>query len=471
MSLLAAYLAPHPPIIIPEVGKGEERKIADTYNAYHDIGKTIAKLEPDTIVIISPHGPVFTDAITIRTIDPLIGNLGNFGAPQVTLNQPNDLEVIELILKKAYQKNVPAVKFDQSLANRFDLAEDVDHGVIVPLYFVNQHYTDYRLVVVTYGLLAEDSLYEFGTAIKEAIDELHRNTVVIASGDLSHHLLQTDHYTYAPEGEIFDKEFLDHLRRQEYIALMTMSRKIVSRAGECGKKSVEILLGSLDTLEHATHIKSYEGPFGVGYGIVEFIPTGNTTEVLIQQLKDKLQMLQVERVKKEDVFIKLARMAIEHYVKTGQRLSVPDFAMVDALLGKSQGVFVSIKDRGGLRGCMGITAGLENNLANEVISNAIKACSQDPRFPAVEIEELEHLIISVDVLSPSEKIVDPTQLDPKKYGVIVTHSYKRGLLLPNLEGIDTPEEQIKIALNKAGISPKETYELERFTVDRHEVSF
>lgn len=469
MKLLAGYLMPHPPIVIPEVGLGEENKAAATCQAMHEVGKAIAKLEPETIVLISPHGPLFTDAIAIRTANPLIGNMSNFGAVGITLNKENDLEFVELILKKSYDLNIPSVMFDKVLAKRFDMNEQVDHGAIVPLYFVNAHYTNYKLVCINYGLLSEESLYQFGKIIQGVAEELGRKTVVIASGDLSHHLMDTANYKYQEEGPAFDKILIDHLANQAYVDIMTLPHKWVAAAGECGKKSLEILLGSLDQTQHQTEIKSYEGPFGVGYGVVLFSNLLPADESLLPQLRQALKEAHTLRRSKEDNYIRLARMAVEHYTITKQRLPIPEFAQTEELLGKSRGVFVSIKDAGGLRGCMGITAGIEINLASDIISNAIKACSEDPRFPAIEVDELEALHISVDILSPAESVKQLEELNPKKYGVIVSHGYKRGLLLPNLAGVDTVEEQLRIALNKAGLRADEPYEIERFTVERHEV--
>lgn len=469
MKLQAGYLVPHPPIIIPEIGYGEEKKAAATCQAMHEVAKEIAKLAPETIVLISPHGPLFTDAIAIRTSDPLNGHMGHFGASQLEINQPNDPDFVSALLNRAFDINVPAVMFDKVLAKRFDMDEQVDHGAIVPLSFINQYYTQYKLVCINYGLLSEESLYRFGTAIRETAEKLERKIVLIASGDLSHHLLTNANYKHHPEGPAFDKAVIDHLTKQNYVELMTMSRKWVAAAGECGKKSLEILLGSLDAVKHQTVVKSYEGPFGVGYAVVKFEPIEIGTESLLPLLQETLKRNQELRRSQEDTYIRLARHAVEHFVTTGSRLKIPEYAHTDALLDRSRGVFVSIKDAGGLRGCMGITAGLEINLASEIISNAIKACSEDPRFPAIEPEELDGLIISVDVLSPAEKVNHQDQLDPKTYGIIVSHDYKRGLLLPNLEGVDTVEEQLRIALNKAGLRADEPYEIERFTVERHEV--
>lgn len=469
MKLLAGYLVPHPPIIIPEVGYGEEKKAAATCQAMHEVAREVARLEPETIVLISPHGPLFTDAIAIRSANPLTGNMAHFGARDIQIDQINDMAFIELLLKKSYDSNVPSVIYDKVLAKRFDLDEKVDHGAIVPLYFINQYYQRYKLVVMTYGLLSEEALYQFGMDIRAVAEELGQNTVIIASGDLSHHLCSTENYSYKEEGPAFDKFVIDHLANQAYIDILTLPQKWVAAAGECGKKSLEILFGALDGVKHQTQVRSYEGPFGVGYGVVSFTQFELGAPSLLPDLKKALKKAHDEQKQKEDVYIQLARAAVEHFTKTGQRLSIPDFAQTPELLGRSRGVFVSIKDRGGLRGCMGITAGLEINLASEIISNAIKACSEDPRFPAIEENELEDLRISVDILSRAEKITDINQLDPKVYGIIVSHDYKRGLLLPNLEGVDSVSEQIRIALNKAGIRADEPYQVERFTVERHEV--
>ena len=131
------------------------------------------------------------------------------------------------------------------------------------------------------------------------------------------------------------------------------------------------------------------------------------------------------------------------------------------------GVFVSIKKFGELRGCIGTFAPTKANVAEETIANAISSATQDPRFPPVNAAELPHLSYSVDVLSKPEPVEDPSQLDPKRYGVIVESGGRRGLLLPDLEGVNTVEEQIDICRHKAGILSTEPIKLYRFEVKRH----
>ena len=131
------------------------------------------------------------------------------------------------------------------------------------------------------------------------------------------------------------------------------------------------------------------------------------------------------------------------------------------------GVFVSIKEDGRLRGCIGTIRAARASVAEEIVENAVSACSRDPRFSPVGEDELEYLSVSVDVLGDTEKIASMEQLDVRRYGVVVTKGRKRGLLLPNLEGVDTVEEQVAIAKEKAGIGAGEEAELERYEVVRH----
>lgn len=165
-------------------------------------------------------------------------------------------------------------------------------------------------------------------------------------------------------------------------------------------------------------------------------------------------------------FAELAKKAISEYVSTGLVIPVPVALTPD--MRKRAGVFVSLKKKGLLRGCIGTFMPACDNLAEEIIRNAISAATGDPRFSPVTPEELSGLSYSVDVLSPPEKVDDLNALDAKRYGVIVAKGGRRGLLLPDLEGVDTVEEQISIAKMKAGISINEKVELYRFEVKRYQ---
>ena len=169
---------------------------------------------------------------------------------------------------------------------------------------------------------------------------------------------------------------------------------------------------------------------------------------------------------KESAYVKLARETIENYIKQRKIISPPP-NLPEEMINQRAGVFVSLKKFGDLRGCIGTFMPTQENIAQEIIKNAISAAVDDPRFSPVNVSELEDLSISVDVLSAPEEVKDISQLDPKKYGVIVSSGYKKGLLLPDLEGVDTVEYQIDIAKRKAGIYPDEKVKLYRFEVKRY----
>jgi AmmeMemoRadiSam system protein A len=172
------------------------------------------------------------------------------------------------------------------------------------------------------------------------------------------------------------------------------------------------------------------------------------------------------KAKKESVYVRLARETIENYIKQ-VKIITPPLDLPEEMINQRAGVFVSLKKNGNLRGCIGTFMPTQENIAREIIKNAISAAVDDPRFPPVTASELGDLAISVDVLSPPEEIFDVSELDPEKYGVIVSSGYKKGLLLPDLEGVDTIEEQVDIAKRKAGIYPGEKVKLYRFEVKRY----
>lgn len=167
--------------------------------------------------------------------------------------------------------------------------------------------------------------------------------------------------------------------------------------------------------------------------------------------------------------IRLARETVESYIRQKKTPRLEELIASGDLtpeMKERAGVFVSIKKFGELRGCIGTFEPTKDNVAEEIISNAISSATRDPRFPPVNTAELPYLSYSVDILTKPEPIEDQSQLDPKRYGAIVESGGRRGLLLPNLEGVDTVEDQIDICRRKAGISPYDPIKLYRFAVRR-----
>ena len=167
-----------------------------------------------------------------------------------------------------------------------------------------------------------------------------------------------------------------------------------------------------------------------------------------------------------DIYVELARQSLTSYIKDGKKLKQPE-GLPEELTGRRAGSFVSLHKNGELRGCIGTIGPTTSCIAQEIIDNAVSASTRDPRFPAVKESEIPELEINVDVLGEPEDIASEDELDVKRYGVIVSCGYKRGLLLPDLEGVDTPEQQVAIAMQKGGIREGEPYTLERFEVVRH----
>jgi len=465
MSIEGYYLLPHPPIIIPEIGKGEEQRIVQTTSAFHTVGKDIAQKEPDTVILVTPHGPMFRDAIALCYEDEMAGDMGNFNTPSVSMAFLVNKKLTRRIYELAEEEGLSSVLLTNSLLKNYRTILRLDHGTMVPLYFIHQHYRNFRLVHITYAPFGDIDLYRFGMLIKKAVEELREKAVFIASGDLSHRLKEDGPYGYHPAGPRFDEEFLQHLKNGNVPGVFSLDKEMIGNAGECGRRSVAILLGTLDGKKFEGELLSYEGPFGVGYGIMEFHVVSDD-----QSMLEKLEVLRSEAYKKKqdqkDPFVRLARESLTTYLNTGRRIEkLPDY-VTDEMKGNRRGVFVSLKKFGELRGCIGTIFPTTENVAEEIIRNAIEAGLHDPRFEPVERDELLDIDFSVDVLSEPEPATKE-ELNPKEYGVIVRSGGRTGLLLPDLEGVDTVEEQLSIALRKAGIRPGEAYTVERFRVIRH----
>lgn len=462
--ITAFYALPHPPIIIPEVGGGDEKEIRKTSDAFNKVSEELADKKPDVIILVTPHGPLFRDAVALSHEHSIKGNMGRFGVPDVTFQTDIEIPLTDKIMALAEEKNIMCVSMDKSTAAEYRIRYELDHGAMVPLYFVNKTYTDYKLVHITYGMLPKMQLYRFGMCIRKAVEQTACDAAFIASGDLSHRLKEDGPYDYSPYGEKFDSEIISLLEKGDTESIFNMDPVMVENAGECALRSYYIMLGALNGCKYSGKLLSYQGNFGVGYLVMKFdtVENGsNTYERLVRQEEAKFE----QRLKGEDAYVKLARESLAYYLAHGSEMKIPGY-VTDEMKEMQRGVFVSIKKAGELRGCIGTIEPAAGCIAEEIIRNAIEAGIHDPRFPSIEEDELADLDFSVDVLTEPEE-ASKEQLDPKKYGVIVRSGYRTGLLLPDLEGVDTVEDQLNIALRKAGISPDKNYTIQRFEVIRH----
>lgn len=461
MAILGAFIVPHPPIIIPEIGRGEEKKVQKTIDSYHKAARQIAELNPDTIIITTPHLILYSDYFHISPGSGAKGDFGRFGARDVSFSVEYDERFVKELEALSERKQIQA----GTLGER---DRSLDHGTMVPLYFINQYLKEYKIVRIGLSGLSVTEHYKLGRCIKETADKLNERAVFVASGDLSHKLKEDGPYGFSKEGVEFDKQITEAMKEGDFLKFLTFSPDFCEAAAECGLRSFIIMAGALSGLSVKPEFLSYEGTFGVGYGVCSYKITGEDDsrhfDIIFREEQSKMVR---ERIKNEDAYVRLARLSLETYVKSGKYAKLPD-NLPEEMIKNRAGVFVSLKKYGQLRGCIGTISPVTGSVADEIVRNAVSAGLEDPRFPPVSEEELDDLVYSVDVLSEAEPIDSMDDLDVKRYGVIVSSGRKRGLLLPNLEGIDTVQKQVAIARRKAGILDNEEIKLERFEVIRHD---
>ncbi len=424
-------VTPHPPIIVPEVGKGNEAAAANTVTAMKRLSARLSPLIPDIALILSPHAP-YSEGLCVVLADKYEGSFARFGAPERKWSFRGAVAEGETLTRKI-SRNLPVTILRPQKGV-------LDHASLVPLSFLADSWNDRtRLVLANPIGMSPSDAYTLGKILADFDDD--STWGFIGSADLSHRLVPGAPAGYAPQGRSFDEAVVRAIREGGGAELLSLPDSLVEAAGECGFRSVATFLGLTDN-EHRT-VFSYEGPFGVGYCVA------------CAALDPALYLPA------------LARRTVEEMLETGRMLSVPPVDD-DPVLSGASACFVSLKTKdGNLRGCIGTILPQHAALAEEIISNAVSAAFRDPRFPPVDRTEMPNLHFSVDVLSHPESINGIEELDPRIYGVILEQGARRGVLLPDLEGVDTVEEQLRIAAMKAGIRDPLSASLYRFTVERY----
>ncbi|HEX3081950.1 MAG TPA: AmmeMemoRadiSam system protein A [Candidatus Saccharimonadia bacterium] len=377
--LVYGVVSPHPPIILPEVGGDELKRVRSTIRALEAADAKLAEAKPQELIIISPHE---------------------------------------------------------------------DHGFEVPEYYLSKHLPG--SIHIQEILVTGESYryyYNYGREVGQQLRYDMRRYAIVASGDLSHVLRPEGPYGFNPAGPQLDELIVEAMRTGDAEALLSINAEVLQEGAECGLRSVLFLLGAFAGMRAETKVESYEGPFGVGYMVATVAPHN----------AGKLTIAEV------------ARDAVQYGLETGELLSLP--GKLPPSWRERAGAFVSLHEPNGtLRGCIGTIAPTKETLAEEVVSNAVAAATQDPRFEPVTPGELDGLAVSVDVLSKPVLVRGKAKLDPKKYGVIVsTKDGREGVLLPDLPGVDTHAKQLEICREKAGIGLDERVQVRRFTVRRYQL--
>lgn len=259
--LVCAGLSPHPPIIIPEVGGAELQAADRTVTAMRAWAKDLASVNPETLVFISPHAPFLQKALGCLNGSELTGSFAAFGVPEVAFRAANDWDLAISIAEEADQGGVQVVAVD---------THTLDHGVMVPLYYLREAGVTANLVVFGVSLLPPEQHYRFGQALARAIAAAPQRIGLVASGDMSHRLKPGAPAGYDPQGQVFDRLIEESLKTMDEERILNIPEILADRAGECGLRPIIMLLGALSGYEVESRIYSYEGPFGVGYLVAGF---------------------------------------------------------------------------------------------------------------------------------------------------------------------------------------------------------
>jgi len=451
-------ISPHPPIFMPAVGGQRALTARASLEALERAGEALAHFAPETIVLMSPHAPGSADAFVVDDSPSFEGSLEQFGDGTVH-RYPGDPELGRALLTALESRGLPAV-------SRFDYARLqpgwLDHASIVPLAFLEPTQS-VPIVVLSLSYLSYEQHRLLGEITRSIADALGRKVAFIASGDLSHRLSPDAPAGYNPRARELDAQIVGTVEQGRLSALMELPPDLVDAGGECGLRSIIALGGYCCEDPAPTRCLAYEGPWGVGY-LTALVGRAALDAADGRLMRERNGAKGGQPGSDASEIVALARRAIES--RLGVDTPLHEVTLRDPSLPSRAGAFVSLHREGLLRGCIGTILPVHDTLAAEVEHNAVEAAFHDPRFPAVGPHELGDLDIKVDVLrAPETCSID--DLEPSSYGVIVSSGWRRGLLLPDLEGVDDVATQVRIAMQKAGIQPGEPCGFERFKVDRY----
>ena len=434
-------IVPHPPLMVPEIGKGKENEIINTIRSMEVLAKKLKEVQPEVIFVISPHSIAHYQAMGVVNSRTIYGDLKGWGASGLNFYFNNDLSAVEILQEECRLMEIPLKPIDEK-------SYSLDHGILAPFYYLMKTIHDIPVIPLAFSWLSLHHHFMFGQAIRRTVEKMNKRVAIVASGDLSHRLIPAAPAGYDPLGAVFDRKVVDAISTYDVQTILNLDEELIEHAGECGLRSIIILLGALDGLSIIPEVLSYEGPFGVGYMVASF------------SLKEKV----TTSLGTMNPLVLLAKESVENYIRNATVIK-PETLSPE--MKKQSGVFVCIKKYGDLRGCIGTYEPSKTNIAEEIVASAISAAINDPRFPPVRADELDQVEYTVDVLTPPELIDSTELLDPRRYGLIIEGKGRRGLLLPNIEGVDTIDQQIEITRNKAGLLAEDEISIYRFEVKRY----
>jgi AmmeMemoRadiSam system protein A len=451
--VMIAALMPHAPVLVPAVGGKRGNRAVASVSAMTEAARRIVRAGPETVVLVSPHSPRRRMAFAIWAGGRISGSLAQFGAPAAAVELPADEPFAATVAEEAGARGLDVWWLRDA---------ELDHGAVVPLWHLADAGWRGPTVVIGLNYPGEPGVVELGGAIAGAARRAGRRVAMVASGDMSHRLQPGAPAGFHPRAKEFDGAFIECLRAGDYRKLPDFDPELQDLAAEDAVDSTLVAASAVNWNAAGHEVLSYEGPFGVGYGVaILHQPSPENASTGAHQTG----ALERDVAEPGKALPQIARRSVEAAFRGDAEEPAIE---AEGILGERHGVFVTIRGpRRKLRGCTGTLTPHFANTAEETWHVAQDAAFRDGRFAPVDVNELKHLRFEVSVLLPLEEVTSTAELDPRRYGVVLaTEDYRRGLLLPDVKGINTVEQQLTAARHKGGIGEFEPVRIQRFAVKK-----
>lgn len=447
-AIVFAGLMPHAPILVAGVGRDHHAHVQHTIRAMTTVARHAVATQPDTILLISPHSPRHSGAFGIWQTPLLHGSFEQFGAEENRVDLPLDHDFADRLAKVASAHGLNTWRITSGA---------LDYGATVPLSYLIAAGWKGPTVVVGLNDAGPGGLDDLGIAIAETAAALERRLAVIASGDMSHRLTASAPCGFHADGTRFDRTFIDFLRTGTPRDITRLDQSLLDHAAEDVVDATHVALATTDYATPGRSVLSYEGPFGVGYGVAILAERpGNTTATTSDTDASATVLSHPADLPR------VARSAV--LAEVNGHPDAPPFQAAGELK-HPQAIFVTVRARNDvLRGCRGSAMPSGRDLVAETWLCAQEAAFHDPRFPPLRVMDLPNVRLSVSILSSLEPVASIADLNPLFYGVLVSAADgRKGLLLPAIKGVDSAVEQVRLAKHKAGIRLDESVTIQRFT--------
>lgn len=425
--------------------------------ALRDLILKCASYKPDSIIFVTPTGHVFVDAISIDYFSEIKADDKEYKCDFGILDELNRLSIRE---------KIPSIFINPEKREQFELNLELEPYNIEFLKYLSRVVPEFKSVFITAAPISKGELLETGRSIREAVEVNEHKSILVVFSNFS-------------QNEEFASLLKDSIETNDFLPVVEYNPK---RVFEDDYDSILIGIGATEQLIINSEVfgeeeQAYLLTFKVNEDSEskekgDFI-TASIIEAWDKKVKEDREILKAN----ESDIIKLVRAAVELWVKEGKRLNFDTYAQdvlansdfLERLRNQRTGVFVAITKNGKPRGTMGTVNPITDNIAEEIINNSIEASTFDPQFVPINSEELDELSFEVNVMDPPEMVDSNEELDPQKYGIIVEQGLKRGVVLPGIEEVQTVEEQIELAKDRAGINDiTDSWDpliISRFTVD------